>query len=112
MNYEEIGQRIRYTRKMKQFSQEQLSEMIGISPTHMSHIETGATKLSLPVLADIAKSLEISTDWLLYGTYNSTLKELTSIISNCSPAQLKAIITIANATKTALDEYGIQEQQN
>ena len=27
--------------------------MIGISPTHMSHIETGSTKLSLPVLIDL-----------------------------------------------------------
>ena len=47
MDYYEIGQRIRRVRKAKGISQEQLAEMVGISVTHMSHIETGNTKLSL-----------------------------------------------------------------
>ena len=38
---------------------------MGISVTHMSHIETGNTKLSLPVLAKIAEELSVSTDALL-----------------------------------------------
>ncbi|MBQ2464755.1 MAG: helix-turn-helix transcriptional regulator, partial [Treponema sp.] len=46
MDYIKIGQRIRDFRKEKKMSQEQLAEQIGISPTHMSHIETGSTKLS------------------------------------------------------------------
>ena len=49
MDYYKIGQRIRKYRKARQLSQEQLAEQIGISTTHMSHIETGNTKLSLPV---------------------------------------------------------------
>lgn len=48
MDYYEIGQRIRKMRKAHEFSQEELAEKIGISTTHMSHIETGNTKLSLP----------------------------------------------------------------
>lgn len=46
MDYYEIGQRIRKMRKAHEFSQEELAEKIGISTTHMSHIETGNTKLS------------------------------------------------------------------
>lgn len=42
MDYKSIGQRIRKYRKAKNYSQEQLAEKINISPTHMSHIETGA----------------------------------------------------------------------
>ena len=41
MVYYEIGQRIRKMRKAHEFSQEELAEKIGISTTHMSHIETG-----------------------------------------------------------------------
>ena len=41
MNYYEIGQRIRKIRKAHGLSQEELAEKIGISTTHMSHIETG-----------------------------------------------------------------------
>ena len=47
MDYFEIGARIRARRKALGMSQEQLAEMVNISTTHMSHIETGNTKLSL-----------------------------------------------------------------
>lgn len=46
-------------------SQEELAEKIGISVTHMSHIETGNTKLSLPVFVELSRALEVRTDELL-----------------------------------------------
>ena len=53
IDYYEIGQRVRKFRKAYGLSQEELAEKIGISTTHMSHIETGNTKLSLQVLVDL-----------------------------------------------------------
>lgn len=50
MDYYMIGQKIRKFRKSCGLSQEQLAEEVGISTTHLSHIETGNTKLSLPCL--------------------------------------------------------------
>ena len=70
MDYYEIGQRIRKMRKAHEFSQEELAEKIGISTTHMSHIETGNTKLSLPVLVAISLALEVQTDDLLFEAAN------------------------------------------
>ncbi|MFQ9609863.1 MAG: helix-turn-helix domain-containing protein [Lachnospira sp.] len=49
-------------------SQKQLAEKVGISTTHLSHIETGNTKLSLPVFVDITEALSVQTDELLYDT--------------------------------------------
>lgn len=72
MDYYEIGQRIRKMRKAHEFSQEELSEKIGISTTHMSHIETGNTKLSLPVLVAISLALEVQTDDLLFEAANTS----------------------------------------
>ena len=66
MDYYAIGQRIRKIRKAHKLSQEDLSEQVGISVTHMSHIETGNTKLSLPVLVDLAAVLHVRTDDLLF----------------------------------------------
>ncbi len=40
MDYYKIGQRIRKFRKAYNLSQEQLAEKVGISTTHMSHVET------------------------------------------------------------------------
>ena len=65
MKYFDIGQRIRRYRKACGLSQEALAQKVGISVTHMSHIETGNTKLSLPVLAKIAEELSVGTDALL-----------------------------------------------
>ena len=65
LDYKAIGQRIRKFRKLKNLSQEQMAEKINISTTHMSHIETGSTKLSLPVLVEIAEVLNVKTDNLL-----------------------------------------------
>ena len=66
MDYYMIGQRIRKIRKAQGLSQDELASKIGISTTHMSHIETGNTKLSLAVLVDIATVLEVRTDDLLF----------------------------------------------
>ena len=108
MDYYKIGQRIRKYRKAHGFSQEQLAEIIGISVTHMSHIETGNTKLSLPVFVDIAKVLDISTDDLLQETVSGKRKaenELSEIIKSCSAAQARIICDIAKATKISLAKH-------
>ena len=68
VDYYAIGQRIRKYRKALGYSQEYLAEQVDISIPHMSHIETGSTKLSLPVLVFLAGSLHVSVDELL-GRY-------------------------------------------
>jgi len=80
LNYTEIGQRIRKYRKQQNLSQEQLAEKIGISTTHMSHIETGSTKLSLPVLVDLAMILRVKTDCLLFSESCSSNAETIKLL--------------------------------
>ena len=65
MDYVAVGRRIRAQRKKLSLSQEELAEMVNISTVHMSHIETGYTKLSLPVLVDLACALGVRTDDLM-----------------------------------------------
>lgn len=108
MNYYEIGQQIRKIRKAHGLSQEQLAERINISTTHMSHIETGNTKLSLPVLVDIAAVLEVRTDDLLSNNTPNTgtaLSEIATILESCSSQQAKVIADVVKATKLSMDKY-------
>ena len=108
MDYYKIGQRIRKYRKAHGLSQEQLAEKIGISVTHMSHIETGNTKLSLQVFVDIAKSLEVQTDDLLFDSPSMREKsysELEDVLENCSTMQIRIITDIAKSAKIALEKY-------
>lgn len=109
MNYFEIGQRIRKARKAHGMSQENLAECVGISVTHMSHIETGNTKLSLPVLVEIAKALEVRTDDLLFGTNRATvhtsMEDIATVLERCSVQETRMIADVVKAMKTALDKH-------
>ncbi|HIZ56647.1 MAG TPA: helix-turn-helix domain-containing protein [Firmicutes bacterium] len=108
MDYFKIGQQIRKYRKAHGLSQEQLAEHVGISVTHMSHIETGNTKLSLPVLVDIARVLEVQTDDLLCEKpleRKVSLNELTELLESCSTQQLRIITDVAKAIKISLEKH-------
>lgn len=108
IDYQRIGQQIRRRRKELRLSQEELAERIWISVTHMSHIETGSTKLSLPVLVDLSRALETSVDELLFGaaeeSAGSAWEELQHILSDCTPEQARAVTEIARAAKAALEK--------
>ena len=106
MDYYMIGQKIRKFRKGCGLSQEQLAEKVGISTTHLSHIETGNTKLSLPVFVDIAEALSVQTDELLYDTPSINLSTKTEILNDsCSTQDFYILRDIINASKCALDKY-------
>ena len=109
MNYYEIGQRIRKNRKALSLSQDELAEMVGISSMYMSHIETGNTKLSLPVLVSIAKALEVRTDELLFEeatiSQGEDLRDITELLDSCSLRELSIIREIIKASKAALRRY-------
>lgn len=111
MNYYEIGQRIRRFRKACNLSQEQLAEKIGISTTHMSHIETGNTKLSLSVFVDIANALSVQTDELLNDAppLNNTLlkQNIGDILDSCSTKEILILTDVIRSVKTALSKYDV-----
>ena len=109
MDYYKIGQRIRKFRKAYRLSQEQLAEKVGISTTHMSHIETGNTKLSLPLFVKLANVLSIQTDELLHDTpqkNKTAIKgELEEIMDSCSMQDIQIIEDVVKAVKVSLDKY-------
>ncbi len=109
MDYYQIGQRIRKIRKARGYSQEELAEKIGISTTHMSHIETANTKLSLPVFVTLAEVLEVEADTLLYDhpreNVSSSARELMQLLEHCDSKQAKITLEIARSVKQALDTY-------
>ena len=61
-----MGANIKTHRKKQQLSQEQLAEKLGITPKHLSTIETGATFVSADLLEKITKQLYVSASTLFY----------------------------------------------
>lgn len=65
--YKKIGLNIAYYRKLKNLTQLQLAENVGISRTHMSNIEAPNmhTAISLETLFDLSYALDITPAELL-----------------------------------------------
>lgn len=62
--YKYLGLNIAYYRKAKHLSQIKLAELINISRTHMSRIETADCAVSLDVIFDICDVLDIPIEKL------------------------------------------------
>ena len=109
LDYAVIGKKIRAIRKSRNLSQEQLAEKIWISTTHMSHIETGSTKLSLSVLVDIAEALQVGTDEILstqpYIEKGNASNEIHALIQSCTAAQSRVLLDLLKAAKKSMDTH-------
>ncbi len=109
LDYYEIGQRIRKFRKAHGLSQEELAEKAGISTTHMSHIETGNTKLSLPVLVLLAQILEVRTDDLLFVAADpgcsADTGEILALLEGCTPRQLQFLKDLVRTARVSMNKY-------
>ena len=73
-DYKAIGNRIKQARKRQKITQKKLAEMTDLSTSHMSHIESGKTKVSLPSLIQIANALHTTVDSLLHDNIRQRLQ--------------------------------------
>lgn len=109
VDYYKIGQRVRHFRKAQGLSQEQLAEYAGISLTHMSHIETGNTKLSLPVLVRLAEALHTGTDELLFDRPQNRKgigeERVRKVLDACTPEEAGMLGEIVEGVKRAMEKY-------
>lgn len=62
--YKHLGLNISYYRKGRGLSQSQLAEIIDISRTHMSRIETADCAVSLDIVFAICEALKVSPEKL------------------------------------------------
>lgn len=64
-NYEIIGKNIKYFRKLRKLTQEQLAEALDLSVGFISQLERGITKMSLDTLIDLCDILDCSSSDIL-----------------------------------------------
>ena len=63
----QLGMRIRYLRKQKNMSQEDLALECGINKNYLSDLERGTRNPTVKVMEKIAKALEIDLSTLFKG---------------------------------------------
>ena len=66
-DFEAIGKRIQQARKTKRYTQAELAEIIDMSSKNLSSLERGTTGISIPTLMALCKTLETSSDYILFG---------------------------------------------
>lgn len=84
----EIGDRIRSLREGKSQTREQLAEAAHISPQFLFEIETGRKGMTVKTLIGIAKSLNVSTDYILLGN-TSTTSKIASLLEGLPAVQVQ-----------------------
>lgn len=98
MNLKEIGVRIKKAREAKGLTQEQLAEIVNLSPTHISVIERGVKSPKLETFINIANALAVTADSLLLDVLNHSLQittdELSEQIKKLSPKEQQKILKI------------------
>ena len=106
LDYKAIGKRIKIARIRAEMTQEKLSEIAGVSPTHLSNIETVTTRVSLCTLINIANALKVTSDDLLCDNIIKANvqfeRDIALLLEDCDEYEIRIIKDIAAATKEGL----------
>ena len=98
-----FGSRTKYSREKIGMTKERFAEAINRSENYVSELEKGRTSASVHTLHQIATTLKVSTDYLLYGETNNEEKTYTNkeimqeIVARCNDEELKVMkeVTVA-----------------
>lgn len=103
-----IGERIRQTRQLRGYSQQELASKIGISMNSLYHYEKNRKTPSAEVVAKLAEALGVSADYLLGLTDDPAPKGKPFDISQYLSKNF--ISTPANLRRIAQELLEIAEQ--
>ena len=103
-----IGKRIQQFRKKKGMTQEELSEIIDISPHYLSALERGIYNIKLETLVKILNTLDISADEVFCDVVtkscaisSSRLSERLESLAKEDQEKILAVVdTMINSAKT------------
>lgn len=99
---EQLGKVIKNARIKNNLSQEQLAELLGVSPSHIKHMESGLRKPSVENLFQLVQILHFSLDALIQpemlGTDERT-QDIRTLLADCSPQQLELISDLIRAVR-------------
>lgn len=106
IDYSAIGSRIREKRLSRGLTQEQLANAVQVGTTHISHIETGNTKMSIESFINIVNALDCSADELLCRELKTARplfsSWLSALVEDCSVQETKIIADAIQCLKSSL----------
>lgn len=79
-NFVLTGERIRQARKARRYTQAEVAEMINMSSKNFSQLERGMTGISVSSLIALCKCLDVSSDYILFGTESAGSNSAVNIL--------------------------------
>ena len=77
-----IGSKIRKERRLKGFSQSELSKKLGISPSYLNLLESGRRTITVPLLIKVGNELSLSLKDLTVESNKRILSDVMDVLSN------------------------------
>lgn len=106
LDYKAIGKRIKIARIKADMTQEHLAEAVELSPTHLSNIETGTTRVSLNAIVSLANALSVTVDDLLCDSVIQSKpqfeQDIAAILEDCDEYEIRMVKDMAQALKDTL----------
>lgn len=105
-----VGDNLRRIRTERGYTQEQLSEIAGISTSFYANIERGKKGMSVFVLHDLAHALDVSTDCLMSEKCEiAGVHDIEMLLNDMPPAFLAFVERLIRVCK---DEFaGLYEDE-
>lgn len=106
LDYRAIGKRVKIARIRADMTQEALAEKVALSPTHLSNIETGTTRVSLSSIIRLANALSVTADDLLCDSIVKARpqveQDIAAVLADCDDLEIRMIRDVAVAVKETL----------
>jgi len=106
IDYKALGKRIKFARTNLDLTQEKLAEKVEISPTHISNIETGSTRVDFSTVVDIANVLGVTLDDLMCDSLIHARvqfnRDISLILEDCTAYEIRVIKDLIFAAKDSM----------
>lgn len=104
MDWSAIGHRIRQQREFLGYTRERFAELLEVTPKFCSDIELGLKGMSVPTLCRISHILKLSTDYILWGTLESSdISHVALMLERCPQDKLPYVETIIKTFLIAIE---------
>ena len=99
LDYKAIGKRIKIARIKADLTQENLAEKVNISPTHLSNIENGTTRVSLSTIVALANALKTTVDDFLCDNIVYAKpqfeRDIADLLAECDSYEIRVVKDMA-----------------
>lgn len=100
-----IGANIRKARQRSDLTQEQLAELIEVTPQYLSDLERGVVGTSISTLILLCKKLNVTADFILFGTENDDDSEVMVLLERIKYMPKYKADMIERAVNLLLDAF-------